>query len=177
MCSCRNRKWNIQVFRLITHEAWFPDPSQRYQELNVGCSHCLLCVGHDFQTSKNVLQHLKWYHINSVFRPKRAPNAMASAETAMWTPARSWLTIFIELPAPAPSLIMYSFSLKADRIAPTRFKASWVPAAIIVSFPLAALITPPDTGASKTMSREGHPKLCQEKTCFAFQRPEKNHYA
>lgn len=38
-------------------------------------------------TSNNVL----------VLRPNRAPNAIASAADAIWTPASNWLTIFTTL--------------------------------------------------------------------------------
>uniref|UniRef100_A0A2P2JJP6 Uncharacterized protein LOC103950568 n=1 Tax=Rhizophora mucronata TaxID=61149 RepID=A0A2P2JJP6_RHIMU len=42
----------------------------------------------------------------------------------------------------------YSFSLNALRTEPQHVRASMVPEAIIVSVPSAALLTPPETGAS-----------------------------
>ncbi len=77
------------------------------------------------------------------------PKVSASAMAAICTPASSWLTAFIALPAPAASPSSNTVSAVASSAGRAAAKASAVPEAMIDSFPAAALTEPPEIGASR----------------------------
>mmetsp|Transcript_13074 Transcript_13074/g.30993 ORF Transcript_13074/g.30993 Transcript_13074/m.30993 type:complete len:336 (+) Transcript_13074:2240-3247(+) len=91
-----------------------------------------------------------------VSRPICAPSAIASAAAAMWTPARSWLTILMLLPAPGPPSMRKSLpggaAVRAPSTAEALARPPPVPEAMMVRAPSAARATPPETGASTNSS-------------------------